>query len=91
MCLMEFSPFSFTRVSSRKDGYGRTEKLCLLTRMRGPSSGGCGRPVDWSTASLRVGFMRPSGVGGEGCDAISGLWWALWGMCVIDESFPSLC
>ena len=58
MCSIDFSPFSFTWVSSRKDGYGRTEKLCLLTGMRGPSSGGCDRPVDWPTASLHVGFIK---------------------------------
>ena len=27
----------FSQVSRRKDGHGRTEKLCLLTGMRGPS------------------------------------------------------
>jgi hypothetical protein len=41
MCSTVFSP-----VSSMKDRHGGTEKLCLLTGMRGPSGGGCGRAVD---------------------------------------------
>ena len=41
MCSTVFSP-----VSNMKDRHGRTEKLCLLTGMRGPSGGGCGRAVD---------------------------------------------
>ena len=58
MCSIDFSPFSFTWVSSRKDGHGRTEKLCLLTGMRGPSSGGCDRAVAWSTGAYTVGFSE---------------------------------
>ena len=34
MCSIDFSPFSFTQVSSRKNRHGRTEKLCLRARMR---------------------------------------------------------
>ena len=41
MCSTVFSP-----VSSRKNRHGGTEKLCLLTGMRGPSGVGCGRAVD---------------------------------------------
>ena len=41
MCSTVFSP-----KSSRKDGYGGTEKLCLQTGMRGPSGGGYDRAVD---------------------------------------------
>ena len=46
MCSVIFSPFSFTRGSSRKDGHSRTEKLCLLTGIGGPSGGECDRAVD---------------------------------------------
>ena len=40
-----FNCFS-SQVSSRKDGHGGTEKLCMLTGMRGPSGGGYDRAVD---------------------------------------------
>ena len=58
MCSIDFSPFSFAWVSSRKDGHGRTEELCLLTGMRHPCIGGCDRAVAWSTAALHVGFTE---------------------------------
>ena len=50
MCSTVFSP-----VSSRKNRHGGTEKLCLLTGMRGPSGVGCGRAVKWPAAALGVG------------------------------------
>ena len=76
MCSIELSPFSFTWVS-------RTEKLCLLTRMRCSPSG--------DVTGLWTGPQLPSCVGGGGCEAVSELWWGLWGMCVTGGSFPHLC
>ena len=49
MCSTVFSP-----VSSMKDRHGGTDKLCLLTGMRGPYGGGCGRAVDEPAAALSV-------------------------------------
>lgn len=91
MCSIDFSPFSFTWVSSRKDGYVRTEKLCLLTEW-GVLPVGHVTGL-WTGPQLPsvLASLRPSGVGGEGCDAISELWWGLWGICVTGGSFPSLC
>ena len=94
MCSIDFSPFSFTWVSNRKDGHDRTEKqLCLMTRMRSPSSRGCDRAVDWPTAALSVGCTETLRFVCVGCmePSISDLWWGLWSVCVTDVSFPHLC
>ena len=96
MFSIDFSPFSFTWVSNRKDRHDRTEKqLCLMTRMRSPSGRGCDRAVDWPTAALSVGFTETLRCvcGGVGRiePSISDLWWGLWSVCVTDVSFPHLC
>ena len=69
MCSIDLSHFSFTLVSNRKGGHDRTEKLCLLTRMRGPSGGESDRAVGWPTAALNAGFT----------EALRCMWWGVRG------------
>ena len=68
-----------------KHRQGRTEKLCLLTRLRGPSSGDV--TGLWTGPQLSSIFipLRRYGVGGGGCETVSGLCWGLWGVCVCDR------
>ena len=78
------------QVSRMKHGQGRTEKLWLLTVFRGPFSGDVTRL--WAGLQLFSVFapLRPYGVGGGGCETVSGLCGDS-GVCVSQMGPPHIC
>ena len=69
-----------------KHRQGRTEKLCLLTGLRGPSSGDVtGLWTDLQLSSVFIPLRR-YGVGGGGCEVLVGPLGRVCHKCVLPTS-----